>query len=196
MIILQSAFLGVYRNGFRATSVNDILKKTSLTKGAFYHHFPDKIALGYAIVDELLRWFVDQFWLEPLRKCDDPIARMKEMLMTYKVDEESVMLGCPVNNLAVEMAPVDEGFRARLNGVYDFWRDGIADALRRGVEAGVVSGEIDPVSAATFILASAAGARGLAKNARSVDVLMSCNRSLCGYLDTLRPAGMPAGGER
>ena len=47
-------------------------------------------------------------------------------------------LGCPLNNLAQEMAPVDEGFRSRIETLYRDWRRGLAKALRQGQHSGSI----------------------------------------------------------
>jgi len=48
--ILESAFHEIHRNGFQAASLNPILERTGVTKGALYHHFPNKQTLGYAVL--------------------------------------------------------------------------------------------------------------------------------------------------
>ena len=48
--ILAVAFFEVFTHGFQGVSVDDIVKKTSMTKGAFFHHFRTKLDLGYALV--------------------------------------------------------------------------------------------------------------------------------------------------
>ena len=53
--ILAAAFEEVHGNGFRGASLERILADTGLTKGALYHHFPNKDALGHALIDETLR---------------------------------------------------------------------------------------------------------------------------------------------
>lgn len=184
--ILWAAFCEVHEKGFRSTSLNDILARTQVTKGALYYHFPNKQALGYALVDEFLKMILDQVWLSPLEGRDDPITCLQEVLTTTKMDERSVSLGCPLNNLAVEMAPVDEGFRARLSRLYQSWIDGVAQALSRGQAAGNVRPDVDTGSAAAFIVASMAGSRSLAKNARSVEMLVTCHENLSRYLEMLR----------
>ena len=50
--ILQAAFVEFYVNGFQGGGINNIIEKAASTKGALFHHFPDKQALGYAVVDE------------------------------------------------------------------------------------------------------------------------------------------------
>lgn len=52
---------GADRHGFQAASLNNILAKTGLTKGALYHHFPDKDRLGYAVIEEVIRDSLDRY---------------------------------------------------------------------------------------------------------------------------------------
>ena len=44
--ILQKAFGLVYQNGYRTTSVDDIIATTQVTKGAFFYHFKHKDGNG------------------------------------------------------------------------------------------------------------------------------------------------------
>ena len=52
--ILDVAFMEIFIHGFQGVSIDNIVKKTSLTKGAFYHIFPKKLDLGYALVEEVI----------------------------------------------------------------------------------------------------------------------------------------------
>jgi AcrR family transcriptional regulator len=187
--ILASAYREIHRNGFQAASLNPILDRTGVTKGALYHHFPNKRELGYAVLDELIKETVLQFCLRPLEECIDPIDGLKRLINETgkNISKEDVFLGCPLNNLCLEMSPLDAGFRQRVNQIYELWREGFARALRFGQANGTVSKEINPMDCATFIVASLAGSRSLAKNAQSHEVLMACGQNLIRYLDTLRP---------
>jgi AcrR family transcriptional regulator len=50
--ILDAAQAEFSRNGFHATSVEDVVKASGLSKGGFYFHFPSKDALFAALYDE------------------------------------------------------------------------------------------------------------------------------------------------
>lgn len=188
--LLEAAFEEIHRVGFQAASLHHILRRTRMTKGALYHHFPSKLALGYAVVDELLAGYLDRYWLKPLAAADDPVSCLEALLRENagRIDETDVGLGCPLNNLAQEMAPVDEGFRTRIQARFDAWRQGIADALARGQAAGHVRPDVDPAESAMFILATLEGCVGLAKTAQSLAVLESCGEGLIRYLHSLQPA--------
>jgi len=42
-------------------------------------------------------------------------------------------LGCPLNNLAQEMSPIDSGFQKRTERVFKLWTDTFATAIRRAI---------------------------------------------------------------
>src|SRR5215472_11816939 len=71
--LLQAAFQEIYRAGFQAASLDNILSKAGVTKGALYHHFSSKQELGYAVVDELLREEILDRWVRSLEKAENPI---------------------------------------------------------------------------------------------------------------------------
>lgn len=187
--ILESAFHEIHRNGFQAASLNPILERTSVTKGALYHHFPNKQTLGYAVLDEVIKDTVLQFWLRPLEEYNDPIDGLQRLVSEAgkNISNEDVLLGCPLNNLCLEMSPINDGFRQRVNQIYELWREAFARVLRSGQANGTVIKSIDATDCATFIVASLAGCRSLAKSAQSRNVLTACGQNLIRYMETLRP---------
>lgn len=185
--LLQAAFGEIYENGFQAASLERILAKTSVTKGALYHHFPNKHALGLAVIEEVIAQRFSAFVQEPLAATDNPLQLLRG-LVRAKVEAAShkeLTLGCPLNNLIHEMAPLDDDFRERLQRILRDWRDAIADALARGQRAGHVRPDVDPQEAANFITAAAEGAQGLAKATQSPESLRGCMNQLDRYLDSL-----------
>ncbi|HJN22646.1 MAG TPA: TetR/AcrR family transcriptional regulator [Rhodospirillales bacterium] len=188
-IILQAAFHSFHAQGFQASSLNNTLTATGVTKGALYHYFPDKLTLGYAVVDEILKDYVERWWLQPLQDTDDPVESLAQLIQERLSDQVPgiVHLGCPLNNLVQEMALVDREFRRRLEGLYRLWRKGLSSALRHGQQTGRVRSEVDTESAAAFIIATIEGAFGQAKAAQSLDVFQKCMSGLSRYLSSLRP---------
>lgn len=185
--IIDAALTVIHQKGFKAASLNDILSDTGLTKGALYHHFPNKNALGYSILDRV-RDMIQDTWLTPLEGHHDPITGLQEAMLSAgaELNEADIMFGCPLNNLAQEMSAIDEDFRIRFVELYDFWRNGIAAAIRRGQQNGTVVKTADPVSTATFFVAALTGGRGLAKTTQNFEILVSCADNLIRYLETLR----------
>lgn len=189
--LLEAAFAEIYRQGFQAASLEAILARAGVTKGALYHHFPDKAALGCAVVDEVVRRRLLERWLGGLGpSAADPLAALQVTLRrrAASLTAEEVELGCPLNNLAQEMSPLDERFRRRIDAALDAWRNGFARALARGQEAGTVRPDVHPRRVAAFLVGAAEGAYGLAKGARSRAMLRANLETLATFLDGLRPA--------
>lgn len=188
--LLIAAFEEIHRHGFQAARLDAILAHAGVTKGALYHHFPHKTAFGYAVIEEVIQQRIFHRWLEALEGIADPIMHLMKKLQ-YEADTqwpvEALEVGCPLNNLANEMSPIDEGFRRRINAVFQMWREGLAQALRRGQERGHVRSDIDPGQVGAFLVAAVEGTIGLAKNAQSPALLRANFAILQDYLATLRP---------
>ncbi len=185
--ILEAAFEEIRIYGFQAASLSHILDKVAVTKGALYHHFPDKKALGYAVIDEIIKEMVVDKWVVPLAT-GNPIDAMLQSLQQEgcKLAEEEKFIGCPLNNLAQELSALEEGFRQRIQHIYTLWGSGISDALKRGQAEQSVRPEIATDAAATFIIAAIEGCLGMAKNSNNINLLYQCGAGLSHYLETLR----------
>ena len=187
--ILEAAFIEMYRNGFQGMRLDEVTAASELTKGALYHHFPNKQALGYAVVEEVIRPMMESIWVQPLQQATDPLQGLLDVIEHMpeaKPSEMMIQYGCPLNNLAQEMSPLDEGFRQRLDQVFNIWHRVISDALLAARSKGIIRADIDCEDTATFVMAALEGCIGIAKNAQSVDRLMACNRGLMQYLLSLK----------
>jgi AcrR family transcriptional regulator len=187
--LLEAAFAEIHRNGFQAASLTQILADTGLTKGALYHHFPDKKTLGLAVVEEVVRPRLAEMMFAPLADTRQPLAAMQALLAAKAAEDDpyAVKLGCPLNNLMQEMSPVDESFRLHLNGVFEEWVGVVAAALERGRAAGEVRRDVDAAATAFFIVSALEGCVGMSKNTQSVAAYRSCLAQLGRFLDTLKP---------
>jgi len=187
--LLNAAFEEIYRRGFQAASLDTILAKAGVTKGALYHHFPDKASLGYAVVDEVVKGFLLERWglLEP--PGGDQVTALQRILQTRSagLTAREVQLGCPLNNLAQEMSPLDQRFRRGVSATFDIWTGAVAKDLERGQAEGTVRRDIDARKIAAFVVASIEGSFGLAKGAQSAAMLRSNLEVLGSFLESLRP---------
>ena len=186
--LLEAGFHEVYEHGFRAASLESILASAGVTKGALYHHFPNKQALGYALVDEVIGVFMVERLLTPLRETRDPISALQQHGLGIVEDhcDDACSRGCPLNNLAQEMSGEDEEFRQRVAAVFKRLETGVAAALRRGQNAGTVRSDIDPDQIAAFFMAVSSGIMGAAKNSQSPEVMRQLVMAGNDYLETLR----------
>jgi len=185
--ILDAAFNEIYRKGFQGVSINDIVEKTSVTKGAFFHYFATKNDLGYAIVDEILSQMIMERWITPLTAYKNPVKgilnRFKKIIES--TPDESVCFGCPLNNLIQEMAPVDPVFKDKLNSVMSLWIDENEKYLKKAQELGYLKKNVDTRQLAEFIVMVEEASFGVGKGIGSKKIHWSAYNSLRKYLMSL-----------
>jgi AcrR family transcriptional regulator len=188
--LLHAAFEEFHRNGFQGGSLNRIVEAAGATKGALFHHFTGKNDLGYAVIDEVVRPYMKARWFDVMGGSIDPITDLKQSMKLFaqeEVGKNSLVHGCPLNNLAQEMSPLDEEFRKRIERVYTEWRECLEAAFARGIKSGKVRKEINPRNVAALVVAALEGMIGTAKNAQSTEPLKQAGTAFFDYLESLRP---------
>ncbi len=196
--ILEAAFEGVYRHGFCGTALDAVLAETGVTKGALYHHFDGKRALGCALIDEVVAPRMRTWWIAPVEGASDPLTALQGLLrgvVDAPSSEELLRYGCPLNNLVQEVSALDDALRDRLDAVLQGWMEALRRALVRGQASRMVRPDVDAARAARFVVGAIEGALGLAKATRDREVLRAALSELSSYLDSLRPV-RPRSGRR
>jgi len=189
--LLHAAFSEVYRYGFQSAGIDSILAATNVTKGALYHHFESKEALGRAIIEEIIAEITSDRWLRPLQQSKDknPIDALIDIVQAIPARPRDVKRGCPLVNLTQEMSLLNEQFRKRLERIFKAWQEGIATALREGQHTGTVRRDLAPEETASFLIAMIEGYEVLAKNAQDAKVWNMGIKNIVGWLNSLRAPG-------
>jgi len=177
----------IHKHGYAATSLSVILKRCEISKGALYHHFTNKIELGYAVFEEIYTPIFLSTWLAAIEQ-DDPIEGLCEYFsqMSVNMTCDELICGCPLNNLCQEMASVDEGFRLRilelelqLNQLISNGLEKIKHQLRNDINYSQVS---------YFIVSTYHGSTTLSKSSKNVELFEQVMNELCKYLRNLKQA--------
>src|SRR2546429_8687624 len=182
--ILQAAFNEFYKNGFQGGSLNRIVDEAGTTKGAVFHHFKGKKDLGHAVVREVIHPRFKQQWSDPLANSTDPITDLKRIFRQgakREIAGGGLVHGCPLNNLAQEMSPLDEKFRQSLEKIYVAWRETVAAEFARGIKAGKVRKDVSPRKVAAFIVAGQAGLVGTAKKSPDWGLVVGTDPAFFAY---------------
>lgn len=187
-VILNAAFMEFFKNGFHATSIDTIVEKTKLTKGALFHQFPSKLELGYTVVNEILVGMIRERWIDPLNKFDDPLVGIKNQLKENMGDppQEQLNLGCPLNNLVQEMSNSDARFQRYLSNALEYWICGIDLHLKRGQKNGFIKNNVDTREVAVFIVTMHEGFFGMIKGKRDKSIFKSLDSVLDQYFRQIR----------
>ena len=187
--LLEAARDVIRRKGFAATSVDDLCQSAGVTKGAFFHHFKTKDALGVAAANFWAETTSALFARAPYHEPDDPLDRVLAYLDFRKgiIGGETFEYTCLVGTMTQEVhdsAPAIRdacaasifGHAATLEADIKAARkqrnidaDWTAESLARHTQAVLQGG---------FILAKATGDPDLARE--SVDHLIRYVRGLFG----------------
>ena len=127
--LLAAAEALVLDRGFAATSLDDILSATRLTKGAFFHHFASKSELAQAVVERYRRnhaRLFERLVAEAEARHDDPLDATMHLLSRFEDFIEALskpLAGCVFAAYTHEAGQFDTALR-----------DTIADSLKRWAE--------------------------------------------------------------
>ena len=187
-VLLAAAYREIHQQGFQSASLSRILAHTGVTKGALYHHFPNKLELGYAVVEEVIARRIQLSFIEPLYHFDHPIDGMIQLIEQAgeSFSMTDIELGCPLTVLAQEMAPIDEGFRQRLTRIYDEWHQSLADVMSNASEQGLIKADIDPEVLAATIAAAMEGSLNAAKVSQDLGKLHQVGCGLIHFLQLIK----------
>lgn len=187
--ILQTAFELVYVKGYQATSIDDIIASTQVTKGAFYYHFRNKDEMGIAIINELLKPALASSFIEPLQKEENPldaIYRVMEDLLMHNAFLK-VQYGCPASNLTQEMGSWNADFNHALHELTQQWTTAMTTFLDKGKQNGLVRKEVDSRQITLFVMSGYWGIRNFGKLENSKEIYLPFLQQLRYYLDLQRP---------
>jgi AcrR family transcriptional regulator len=186
--ILERMFHDIHKNGFQGLRADKVVADMGITKGALYHYFPGKDAIGLSVIEEIIEPNYLRFYRNLAEKTGHPIDALKAHLqgLADAAIDENIALGCPLNNLAQEMSPLSEDFRARLQVVFDAMIRYTVGALEAGKARGQVKPDTNTESVAAFMIAGLEGAYSTAKVKRSAAVFRQNIGQLQVYLDLFR----------
>lgn len=152
-----------YKNGYYNTSVDDILKELSLSKGAFYYHFDSKEDFLIQIIENLLVRKVYSMLIEPIEGHDNPlelITNCFENALETAVHNE-LDFGFVLNNFITEFNGRNEKIMKHLNDILKIWEVNLVSALQKGKINGHIDRHVDAEGVVLFLMSSYLGVRTL-----------------------------------
>lgn len=100
--------------GFAATSIDDLCRAAGVTKGAFFHHFASKAALGVAAAEYWSETTAALFASAPYHDHDDPVDRILAYIdfRGALIDGEIADFTCLVGTMVQESYATSDAIRA------------------------------------------------------------------------------------
>jgi TetR/AcrR family transcriptional regulator, transcriptional repressor for nem operon len=171
--LLDAGFHLMWKTGYAATGVRDIVAEAGSPQGSFTNHFRSKEDFACEILDRYFAYLsgvvADALGDATLR----PIDRLRRYLdiITQKLDDADWSRGCMIGNFSLETTAQNERLRAKLSSIFSQWRQPFAACIAEGQKAGEISSEFDPDELADFLLSSWQGAMLRMKVDRSPEPL-------------------------
>jgi TetR/AcrR family transcriptional repressor of nem operon len=164
-MILTKSFELIYKQGYQATSIDNILATTKVTKGAFFYHFKNKEEMGLAVINEVIYPGMYETLVKPLLDAEDPVNDIYEMMrnVLLKVPFLRAKYGCPAVNLIEEMSPLNESFKNALLKLTDQWQAAINESIQQGKASKGIRADVNPQYVACFVVAGYSGIRNMGK---------------------------------
>ncbi|MCU0626050.1 MAG: TetR/AcrR family transcriptional regulator [Gemmatimonadaceae bacterium] len=170
--ILDAAAMLISRQGFSATSVEDVIRESGLSgKSHFYHYFRSKEELGYEVLDRQFERFAERGLAILREPMIDPLERLHLFIdaLVAAQAERGCQGGSPFGSLAAELADAHEGFRQRIALVFERWANQIQSLLWEARPYLVE--DVDSGRLSRFIIATLEGALLMSRVKRDISVL-------------------------
>lgn len=165
-LIINKSFELFYEKGYNATSIPDIMKETSLSKGAFYHHFKNKHEIGVKVIEVIIRKRIKEGFIAPLKNIEGNIPKLLLEVFTNRIknySEREKALGCPANNLVGEIGYTEQDFRVILKSLFEEWREELINVIDIGKNRGEIKKNVNSSSVAISLICAFEGVRSIRK---------------------------------
>ena len=174
--LIDITFSLIYKQGYCATNIREILEIAEITKGSMYYHFQSKHDLVLSSIKYYLEQILKNHWIDPLEHSTKPIETLTQQIKLYQDmfnDPKSfldIKHGCPLSNFILDMSDKDELFFDYLKNVYLRWNGSIKKALDRAKELQQTKTDFNSENQAIFIMSSLEGIIGSSKAFNDVKI--------------------------
>ncbi|MEH7746782.1 TetR/AcrR family transcriptional regulator [Neobacillus drentensis] len=163
-MIIEKASGLLNTQGYLATSITDIMKKTGLEKGGIYNHFNSKQELSLDAFSFSIETMSTNFQ-EAIRSKNTSIEKLKALLEVFLLLAEGKPIpgGCPILNAAIESDDAHPALRdatkKAMNDLYSM----ILQIIRNGIRNSEIVSTIDSETVTTIIISTIEGSLMMTK---------------------------------
>ena len=134
----------MWKTGYGATGVRDIVAEAGSPQGSFTNHFRSKEDFACEVLDRYFAYVsglvADALGDATLR----PTDRLRRYLdiITQKLDDADWSRGCMIGNFTLETSAQNERLRAKLSEMFLEWRAPFAVCIAEGQRTGEISSAV------------------------------------------------------
>jgi TetR/AcrR family transcriptional regulator, transcriptional repressor for nem operon len=173
--VLEEAMQQFWERGYRATTVDDLVRATGVKPGSLYAAFSGgKRALFMGSLERYSKLVVPQ----KLGELDRPAASIAEVRSYFDGLVQDLLSpegrqGCLLVNSAIELAAIDNEVAAVVRGHHVRLERCFTAALRRAIRRKEIPNTVDPVRTAKLLVATSQGLMVVGKANPDKEVLQT-----------------------
>lgn len=163
--LVKAAVNLILRNGYHASGVDAICAEAGVTKGSFFHHFPNKDAIGLAVIAWWSAMGLREYSRAWTAGPDDPLDQLFAMLdiMEDFASRPGEPCVCAIGMMAQETAATHPELRRSCSEEMAVWTQCVADLLKKSKARHRPATSFDPEEVAWFLNSLWQGSMLLAK---------------------------------
>ncbi len=176
-----------YKQGYYNTSIDDILKSLSLSKGAFYHHFNSKEDFFISIIQNLVVQKVYSMLIEPIEGKENPFLTIEKCFENglEAAEHNEMDYGFVLSNFMNEFNRRNPEIMRYLKDILKIWEVNMVSILQKGKLEGYVDRHVDSEGVATYLISSYLGIRSLMVEGNCKILRYNYIQQLKGYFKSL-----------
>ena len=182
----------VRRKGYAATSVDEICAAAGVTKGAFFHHFKSKEALGVAAAAQWTARAAPLFDLPPHTRLDDPLERVLGhiAMRMAMIDGPAEGFTCFVGTMVQESFATSDALREASEASITAYCEALSVDIQAAIDRHGIQREVTAISLAWHIQAVLQGAFVIAKATDDIALARDSVMHLLRYVGMLFGRGI------
>jgi TetR/AcrR family transcriptional repressor of nem operon len=158
--IVSAGLRVMFRKGYHAAGVRDVVAEAGVPQGSFTNHFRSKEAFAEEVLDH---YFAHTKTVVG-EALDDRSLPPRQRLLRYldliagRLATDGYLRGCLIGDFSIEVSQASEPLRERLLAIYRDWLSPFENCIAEGQKAGEIDGQFPPRDLADFLLTSWEGA--------------------------------------
>ncbi|MEK5024900.1 TetR/AcrR family transcriptional regulator [Paenibacillus sp. FSL M7-1046] len=183
-IALQSAFTLFLTKGFQATSMDDIVTHSKVSKTNIYYYFKSKEELLLTIVGQLISHYVQRI-NQILSQSETTVLEKFEALLiilTDNTEQNNYLGGCPFLTLYTQTPLEAIEVRDRIKSFFEQQFQAVELIVAEGIAKQELKAELPVKQTAALIVSSIEGALFLAQASNNPDIIKAVYPALASLL--------------
>lgn len=158
--IIAAGMRIMFRKGYHAAGVRDVVAEAGVPQGSFTNHFRSKEVFAAEVLDHYFahtRKLVGEALNDHSLRPRDRLLRYLDII-TERLAADDYFRGCLIGDFSIEVSQASEPLRERLSVIYREWLAPFERCIEEAQQAGEIGARFPAADLADFLLTSWEGA--------------------------------------